>query len=257
MKTIAAILLMVLLVIGLAFADDEEEKEEKPKLNCPKTLIHDQDKCMNCHVMVGKEFTIKETETDAALDYPTPQMKILNYGKPNAIGYYLLIGDVTTPETGAVANFFRYLEKHNISHAVMEVFSYGGGLFNGWRIKHLMDKWTAKGNIIETEVGGCAASAAAIIFVAGTDGYRTMNAQSELMFHELWTFKFIDISSPSDKEDEARVLRHLQDTITGWLATKGKKTKEELDALMRKKEFWINGKEALELGFADKIIGGN
>jgi len=92
-------------------------------------------------------------------------------------------------------------------------------------------------------------------FCAGTRGYRVAGSRAELMFHELFTFKFIAIETPSDQEDQSRILRHLQDSITAWLAKRGKMSKADLDSRMRKKELWLNGLDAKELGFADIVIG--
>ena len=51
-------------------------------------------------------------------------------------------------------------------------------------------------------------------------------------------------------------MRHIQDTIQGWVAERCKLTKEELDDRVHKKDFWCNGTEAVnEYGFADKLMG--
>ena len=227
---------------------EEEVQAPKTVYPCPKTLITDNDRCLGCHV--APSFRLKESFADEHLDYPSG-VKILNYGTDDAYGYYVL----TAISTNEVTNYLRYLDRHEIHRAIVEIYSPGGSLFAAWKIKGLFDEWIAEGNIVETRVLGFAASAGAIVFCAGSDGYRVANSQAELMFHELWTFKYLDISSPSDKEDEARVLRHLQDTINSWLATRGDLTKDELDARMRKKEYWINGAEAFEIGFVDRLIG--
>ena len=62
------------------------------------------------------------------------------------------------------------------------------------------------------------------------------------------------IETPSDKEEAARVLRHLQNIRNDYLATRGKLTKQEIDAKIARKEFWMSGKEAVEFGFADEFI---
>ena len=231
-------------------AESQEVKDKAPQTvyPCPETLITDNDKCMRCHTVPS--FKLKEIFADDYLEYPSG-VKILNFGTEDAVGYYVL----STISTNEITEYLRYLEKHNVTHAVVEIYSPGGSLLAAWKIKGLFDEWMAKGNILETKVLGFAASAGAILFCAGSDGHRIANAQAEFMFHELWTFKMFDFSSPSDKEDEARILRHLQDTINSWLATKCDLTKEELDAKMRKKEYWLNGAEAFEVGFVDKLIG--
>ena len=42
--------------------------------------------------------------------------------------------------------------------------------------------------------------------------------------------------------------------LNDYLATRGKLTKQEIDAKIARKEFWMSGKEAVELGFADEFI---
>ena len=63
------------------------------------------------------------------------------------------------------------------------------------------------------------------------------------------------IDTPSKKEDEAKVFRHLQDTIHNWLVTRSTNelTKDEIDAWVRHKDYWMNGKDVIELGFADGV----
>jgi ATP-dependent protease ClpP protease subunit len=75
------------------------------------------------------------------------------------------------------------------------------------------------------------------------------------MWHELQTLEIFNLSTPSNKEDEARVLRHLQDTANSWLAEVSNLSKEEVDELVRYKELWVTGPEAVQYGFADGFIG--
>lgn len=118
-----------------------------------------------------------------------------------------------------------------------------------------MQDWQDSGGVIETRVNGFAASAGFLIFVARSKGHRLVGKQSDLMWHELISFKMFDVSSPSDKEEEGRVLRHLQNIRNDWLATRGKLSKKEIDDLVHKREFWMSGKQAVDYGFADKFIG--
>jgi len=258
-KSWLIVLAISLVFVVSAFAQNgdygvaTEEPKEVPIKWCPTSLISDNDKCMLCHVVSGGKFVLKQTEPDAHIPYPATG-KILNYGTPDAQGYFFLTGSINSSDSGSIKELFDILDKHNIKHCIIEIYSGGGELFAGWRFKGVMDIWMAKGNIIETRLLGVAASAAATVFVAGSNGYRFMNPQAELMFHELWQFKFLDIATPSDKEDEAKALRHLMDTMTSFLASRSKMTKEEIDTKVHKKEFWVNGIEAVEFGFADGFI---
>ena len=78
--------------------------------------------------------------------------------------------------------------------------------------------------------------------------------QAELMWHELQALEGFGVTSPSSKEDEARVLRHLQDTANGWLAEVSDLTKQEIDDMVSYKEFWLTGTEAVKYGFADGLL---
>ena len=233
--------------------EPEKTEKEKPKMYCPTTLMTDNDRCMSCHVMSGGKFTLKETKPDAHVNYPT-NTKILNYGTDEQSGLFELYGEISNSNYDELFSAMDFFTARGITHITMEIYSYGGGLLAAWRTKGLIDEWIANGNTFHTKVLGAAISAAAVLFATGQE--RIAHAQAEIMFHELWTFKFFDLATPSDKEEEARILRHLQDTITDWLTTRCNKTKEELDDLMKKKEYWLRGKEAYEIGLATKLIGG-
>jgi ATP-dependent protease ClpP protease subunit len=62
------------------------------------------------------------------------------------------------------------------------------------------------------------------------------------------------VTDPPLRPKMARVLRHLQDTANGWLQECSNMTKEQIDQAIKKKEMWINGKRAVELGFADGFV---
>ena len=105
--------------------------------------------------------------------------------------------------------------------------------------------------IIETRVHGMAFSAGLIIFANGTKGHRYAAKQSEIMWHELITFAMFKISRPSDIEDEAVILRHLQNTGNHFLAARSNLTVKQWNEKVYKKEFWFTGEEALKIGISD------
>ena len=230
-------LMIIFIIFGVGIVSAEEDgckKDENKKIQeCPKTLM--QEKCLFCHIVPS--FALRETAPDATLTYPNANTKIM--GK---VGYYLL----TTIDADRVKDFFDYVSWHDIDHIVIEVQSPGGPLFEAWRIVGMMDYWKSKGYIIETRVYGFAASAGFLIFANGSKNHRFASSTCELMWHELVTFKLFDVAGPSDKEDEGKVLRHLQTTANTWLAARSKLTSDEWDLRIRKKEFWCNGQQAKE-----------
>jgi len=236
-------LMIVFIIFGVGIVSADEDgckKDEKMKVQeCPKTKM--QEKCLFCHIIPS--FELKEKAPDATFDYPNRSIKII--GK---VGYYYL----TDISSGEVRDFFDYISWHDINHVIIEIQSPGGSLFEAWRIVGIMDYWKAKGYTVETRVHGYAASAGFLIFANGSKGYRFASETCELMWHELSTFKFFDVAGPADKEDEAKVLRHLQTTANTWLAARSKLTADDWDKRIRKKEFWCNGKQAKdEYGLSD------
>ena len=244
MKKILISLFVVLFMAGTAWAGDEPPSKNA----CPKTTM--QTNCLKCHV--EGDFRVKETAPDAQFVYPNKNMKIM-WKNGEAYGYYLLT-DIA-PES--VLEFFRYLKDHWIRKAVIEIHSPGGGLFDAQKIVSIMEEWRATGGTIETRVYGMAFSAGFYIFVTGDKGKRFVYPYSDLMWHEVRTIEGwgLRLVTPATKEDEARVFRHLQDVRNTYLATRGKLSKEELDAKVKYKDWWMSGAQAVEYGFADGFIG--
>lgn len=244
MKTIVVIA-TICLFVATGWAQDKEDKKLPPP--CPKTqMIKD---CFECHIKGS--FKVKETAPDAHLAYPNRFTKIIGWDCNQLEGHYT-VKDI---DADALQEAFNYFKLHKINKLTMEMFSPGGSMFHGIKMTSLMDVWKQGGGEITTIVHGLAASAAFLVFVNGTPGKRFIAPQAQIMWHELISFKMFDVSSPSDKEDEARVLRHFQNTANEWLVSKCKLSKEEIDSRIRKKEFWLNGKMALNDGFADGFLG--
>lgn len=226
---------------------DEKKAEEKHKpFECPKTHISNQDKCFSCHIIPS--FAVRESKQNAEFDFPnrSTSFKLCN-GK--RIGYYYLTA-ISENEVREAADYFMC---HKIDRVLIDIHSPGGSLFDAWRIKGIIDEMIFNGIHVETQVYGAAFSAGFLIFCAGQE--RIVSETASLMWHELITGEMFAIKTPADKEDEAKVLRLLQDTANNWIATRGKVPKDELDSKIRKKEFWIDGKEAHRMGFATKLIG--
>jgi len=244
MKKIAVFLTIMFLAVPLWAA--EKGGGQKP---CPgSTMVSD---CLTCHVLLGNKFVLKETAPDAHLVYPFEGMRmIIEDGVP--AGYYLLSGI----DSNEIKQFFDYLDRHSIMKAIIEIHSPGGSLFDAERIVGLFRYWQSRGVKIETRLFGAAFSAGFYVFAAGD--VRLVDEYSDMMWHELQSFEGFGfkISTPSDKEEAARVLRHLQDIRNIYLATRGKLTKKEIDAKISKREFWMSGKEAVEFGFATGFISG-
>jgi len=239
-KTGLFIILMSFILSGVSMAQEKQSETRVLRSSPCKKGYMNEDKCFLCHTVPNNK--LKEANPDETRNYPVSNMVIRG-----DIGYY------TLEEVNAVAvwRFFDYLENHNVKKAVFEIMSPGGSLFVAWTIVSYMRNFPGT---VETRVRSYAASAGCLIFVGGDIGKRYISKTAMLMWHELWTFEFLSIKTPSSTEDEAKTLRKFQDNTNQWLADRTNLSKAEIDEKVKRKEFWINGKEALEYGFADGII---
>jgi len=240
MKKLFLLAIALSLLVGGAYGSDGMSQQIFIQQSlCPKTLM--KDSCLTCHSYPS--FVLKEIGPNARYDYPVSGMKI-----SNDAAYYVL-GDINA---GEVQRVFDYVLWHPVVRKIIiEVHSPGGSLFDAYKIVGMMQHMMLIGYTIETRVYGFAASAGFLVASSGSKGHRFVAPTAELMWHELMSFSLFSIDTPSDSEEKARVLRHLQDTANAWLARVSKMTLGEINDKIRKREFWMNGCQAIEYGFAD------
>ena len=255
------IVLSFLFMCAVAHAQPFEiipiEPKTPPLIGCPVTNYTDNEKCISCHRMVqgdnGPEFGLKEVLSDAYYDYPTGRYEFRIFTE-NGVkkAWYLL----TSIESTDIQDIDFYLKSHpDIKTLQIEVYSGGGSIMAAWRIVGWMDKMKAAGYTIETHCYGMALSAGMVVYANGSIGHRYASPTAEFMAHEVMTFKMFDVSTPSKKQDEADVLRHLQDNIVDWLASRAKNiTSQELADEVQRLEYWINGTDAFRVGFVDHLV---
>jgi ATP-dependent protease ClpP protease subunit len=222
-----------------------EKKVEAPEaFRCPVSQMSDQNKCFNCHTW--PTFAVKEPDPDNLYDYPNFNTKI------RGDKGYILIDDIDAKSFTESAEYL--VDRHGLKHIVITIRSFGGSLFDAWGIQAIIAEYHNKGIIMETRCSTFAMSAGFLVMVAGSKGFRNVSSKAELMWHELWTFEMFKISTPSSAEQQAKILRHIQSTASEWLASKSNLTKEEIDDKVENKEWWMNGREALEAGFVDGFL---
>ncbi len=149
---------------------------------------------------------------------------------------------------------FKSVERYKITKVVIDLFSHGGSLFDAMAMVALIRDQEASGKTIEIRARGIIASAGLIVMIAGTKGQRYLDKYAMVMFHELWTFKFFSIETPTDKEDEARIYRLIQNKVNEYITSRSKISIEELCDKIKKKEFWMTAEEAVKYGFADAVM---
>lgn len=120
----------------------------------------------------------------------------------------------------------------------------GGDVFAAAAIHNSLKNHAAR---VEAYVDGWAASAASVVAMAGDEVI--MPATSMMMIHNPASFVFGDAR---DMRATADVLDKVRDSIIAAYEAKTGKPRAELINLMNS-ETWMTAKDAVELGFADRI----
>lgn len=126
----------------------------------------------------------------------------------------------------------------------LHIHSPGGDVFDGIAIYNLLKNHPAN---VTVYIDGLAASMASVIAMAGNEVIMPENAM--MMIHKPWGIQGGDAE---DMRKYADLLDKVENTLIPAYASKTGKTPEEL-AEMLSAETWLNGKECVDQGFADKL----
>ena len=133
---------------------------------------------------------------------------------------------------------------NNLKQINLHIHSPGGDVFDGIAIYNLLKNHPAN---VTVYIDGLAASMASVIAMAGNEIIMPENAM--MMIHKPWGIQGGDAE---DMRKYADLLDRVENTLIPAYASKTGKTPEEL-AEMLSAETWLNGKECVEQGFADKL----
>ena len=133
---------------------------------------------------------------------------------------------------------------NNLKQINLHIHSPGGDVFDGIAIYNLLKNHPAN---VTVYIDGLAASMASVIAMAGNEVIMPENAM--MMIHKPWGIQGGDAE---DMRKYADLLDKVENTLIPAYANKTGKTPEEL-AEMLSVETWLNGKECVEQGFADKL----
>jgi len=133
---------------------------------------------------------------------------------------------------------------NNLKQINLHIHSPGGDVFDGIAIYNLLKNHPAN---VTVYIDGLAASMASVIAMAGKEIIMPENAM--MMIHKPWGIQGGDAE---DMRKYADLLDRVENTLIPAYASKTGKTPEEL-AEMLSAETWLNGKECVEQGFADKL----
>ncbi|WJN60929.1 ClpP-like prohead protease/major capsid protein fusion protein [Pseudomonas sp. SO81] len=132
----------------------------------------------------------------------------------------------------------------DLSLISLRIHSPGGDVFEGTAIYNLLKHHPAR---VEAHVDGLAASMASVIAMAADTIYMPENAL--MMVHRPWG---IQGGEADDMRRYADLLEKIEETMVAAYMAKTGKSEEEIKALL-KAETWMDGREAVEAGFADLL----
>ena len=164
----------------------------------------------------------------------------------NTIGIYDPIGYDYWDDSGVTAKRIgAALRSLDGADVVVNINSPGGDVFEGLAIYNLLREY--KGHVT-VRVLGVAASAASFIAMAA-DEIQIARA-GFFMIHNAWTGLW---GNRNDLRETADFLEQIDDTIADIYHVRSGLSMDELKADMDK-ERWINGRDAIDSGFADAFL---
>lgn len=135
----------------------------------------------------------------------------------------------------------------------IQINSPGGDIVEGFALIDFLDDLRVKGHDISIVALGMAASMAGVILQSGTT--RIMGKNALLLIHEA---AFGAAGSFGKVEDRVKLVKIMQNRILDIFAERAvainsKTTKKFIERNWERKDWWMDAKTALELGFVDEV----
>lgn len=138
------------------------------------------------------------------------------------------------------------LRKADGADVVVNINSPGGDFFEGIAINTILKEY--KGDV-HVRVVGLAASAASVVAMAGDE--IEIAKSGFFMIHNAWT---IALGNKNDMQDVADMLTKFDKSMSGLYAARTG-IDEKRVAKMMDHETWLQGGEAVNMGFASSLLG--
>lgn len=159
-----------------------------------------------------------------------------------------LDGEITEESAKRTIETLLKLDIINHKDIKMYINSEGGSVNAGLAIVDTMN--SIKSDIATIGIGRCA-SMAAILLINGTKGKRYLGEHSEIMIHEVTSRTYGKVSEQHDKLKHSTFVNHKLQRI---IASKTNMSLKDVQKDTKKKDTWINSKNALKYGFVDKVL---
>ena len=131
---------------------------------------------------------------------------------------------------------------------LLEIDSPGGSVFAGLRLAKAIERSPIP---VYCVVDGVALSMG--YYLLQSCEQRIMTARSILMIHEPSISSFAQ-STPGQLQDRANMLRALSRALVEHMALRMKISADELEAKIRDRDWWMEHREALQVGAIDAVV---
>lgn len=180
-----------------------------------------------------------------ALDKWNPAIQAAVENTSETITVYGVIGEDWYGEGVTLKRIDAALRSIGERDVTVYINSPGGDMFEGIAIYNRLKQHSHK---VTTKVLGMAASAASIIYLAGSD--RQVASSAFLMIHNCWTFLAGNRHYLRDVADD---MEEFDAAMADLYAETSGQTSEDMAELMDD-ETYIRGKRAVELGLATSVL---
>ena len=161
-----------------------------------------------------------------------------------------LDGEITEDTAKRIVETLLKLDIINHKDIKMYINSEGGSVNAGPAI---IDTMNSIKSDVSTICIGRAASMGAVLLINGAKGKRFMGFYSDVMIHEVASYG-ANYGKVSEQHDKLKRTTYVNRKIQRIIASKTNMSLKDVQKDTKKKDTWINSKNALKYGFVDKVL---
>jgi len=165
-----------------------------------------------------------------------------------AQGVYHFTGIINDESVNYAIESLSRLAAYSKAPLTIRIMSPGGVVEEGLALYDFLIALRSGGVDITTVGIGTAASMGGVLLQAGTK--RLVSANASMLIHEVATGA---IGKTSEVQDELNYAKSLQDRVLAILAKRSTLPKREIAKRWQRKDWYLDAKEIVSLGFADGI----
>ena len=161
-----------------------------------------------------------------------------------------LDGEITEESAKRTIETLLKLDIINHKDIKMYINSEGGSVNAGPAI---IDTMNSIKSDVSTICIGRAASMGAVLLINGAKNKRFMGFYSDVMIHEVASYG-ANYGKVSEQHDKLKRTTYVNRKIQRIIASKTNMSLKDVQKDTKKKDTWINSKNALKYGFVDKVL---